>query len=154
MSSGPRIFVGERRRRMMNRRRNQQKGYILIGVLACLSLIMALIAVAMQSALRTRMEVRKHHVVAQTQLLCEAGLQRGLSKWRANSAYVGESWAPSIPEYPGHVAKIEISILDGSSSSPKVQVSAILQKIINGQDSERVQRSERMPIQKKVDLKP
>ena len=122
----------------MNRRRSKRAGYMLVVVLACLSLVMALTIAALQTALRMRREVRKQHLVSQTSLLCESGLARA-SHRHLDTTYTGETWLPPIPELPGKQAEVSIVFLERSATRSRVQVTAVLEDIQN--KNNRVQRT-------------
>lgn len=111
----------------MNRRRTKRTGYMLVVVLACLSLVMALTIAAVKTALRMRREVMKQHLVSQASLLCEAGLTRASNRHRHDPEYSGETWSPLLPELPGKQTEVSIVFLERSSSRSIVQVTAILE---------------------------
>ena len=122
----------------MNRRRTRRTGYLLVAVLACLSLVMALTIAAVQTALRMRREVRKQHIVSQANLLCEAGLSRA-SHRRQDPEYAGETWSPSLLEFPGKQTEVNIVFLERSSTRSLVQVTAVIDDIHT--KNNRVQRT-------------
>ena len=122
----------------MNRRRSKRAGYMLVVVLACLSLVMALTIAALQTALRMRREVRKQHLVSQTSLLCETGLARA-SLRHLDPNYLGETWLPPISELPGKQAEVSIVFLQRSPTRSTVQVTAVLEDIHT--KNNRVQRT-------------
>ncbi len=127
----------------MNRRRMKRAGYMLVVVLACLSLVMALTIAAVQTALRMRREVMKQHLVSQAGLLCEAGITRASFR-HLDPDYSGETWNPLLPELPGKKAEVNIVFLERSSSRSTVQVTAILEDIQT--KNNRVQRSITMSL--------
>ena len=110
----------------MNRGRSNRGGYILVAVLACLSLVLALTLAALQTALRMRREVTKQHVVSQTSLLCETGIARAAYR-QQDPNYLGETWRPLLPELPGKQAEVSIVFLERSSTRSKVQVTAVIE---------------------------
>lgn len=122
----------------MNRRRSKRAGYLLVVVLACLSLVMALTIAALQTALRMRREVRKQHLVSQTNLLCETGLARAAHR-QLDPNYSGETWLPPIPEFPGKQAEVRIVLLERGPTRTTVQVTAVLEDMQT--KNNRVQRS-------------
>ncbi len=122
----------------MNKRRSKRAGYMLVAVLACLSLVMALTIAAVQTALRMRREVRKQHLVSQTSLLCETGLTRAADRQR-DPNYSGETWSPLLPEFPGKRAEVSIVFLERSPNRCMVQVTAVLDDIQT--KNNRVQRT-------------
>ena len=110
----------------MNSRRTKRAGYMLVAVLACLSLVMALTIAAVQTALRIRREVRKQHLVSQASLLCETGLARAAYRQR-DPNYSGETWSPLLPEFPGKQAEVSIVFLERNPTRAMVQVTAVLE---------------------------
>ena len=122
----------------MNRWRKKRSGYMLVAVLACLSLVLALTIAAVQTALRMRREVRKQHFVSQANLLCEAGLTRA-SHRRHDPAYIGETWNPPLPEFPGKQTEVNIVFLERSQARTLVQVTAVIDDIQT--KNNRVQRT-------------
>lgn len=117
----------------MNRRTHKRGGYLLVAVLACLSLVLALVLAALQTALRMRREVLKQHLLSQTALLCENGLARAAVRHQ-NASYAGETWKPSMPELFGKQAKVSIVFLERSPTAAKVQVTAVIEDIQAGRN--------------------
>ena len=99
---------------------------------------MALTVAALQTALRMRREVRKQHLVSQTNLLCETGLARAAHR-HLDPDYAGETWLPPIPEFPGKQAEVNIVFLERSPTRTTVQVTAVLDDIQT--KNNRVQRT-------------
>lgn len=122
----------------MNRRRSKRTGYMLVVVLACLSLVLALTIAALQTALRMRREVRKQHLVAQTSLLCETGLSRAAHR-HLDPNYSGENWTPALPEFPGKQGEVSIVFLERTPTRSTVQVTAVLEDVQT--KNNRVQRT-------------
>ena len=122
----------------MNRQRSKRAGYLLVMVLACLSLVMALTIAALQTALRMRREVRKQHLVSQTSLLCESGMARAAHR-HLDPDYTGETWLPPLPEFPGKQAEVSIVFLERNPTRSTVRVTAVLEDIET--KNNRVQRT-------------
>jgi hypothetical protein len=112
----------------MNKRTHKRGGYMLVAVLACLSLVLALTLAALQTALRMRREVLKQHLLSQTSLLCETGLARAAVRQR-DANYSGETWRPSTPELSGKQVEVSIVFLERRPTSSKVQVTAVIEDI-------------------------
>jgi Tfp pilus assembly protein PilX len=110
----------------MSKRTHKRGGYMLVAVLACLSLVLALTLTALQTALRMRREVIKQHLLSQTSLLCETGVARAAIRQRERD-YSGETWNPSLPELPGKRAEVCIEFLERSPTRTKVQVTAVIE---------------------------
>ena len=123
----------------MNRGRSNRGGYILVAVLACLSLVLALTVAALQTALRMRREVTKQHVVSQTSLLCETGIARAAYR-QHDPNYLSETWRPLLPELPDKHAEVSIVFLERSSTRSKVQVTAVIEDS-QKRNQNRIQRS-------------
>ena len=117
----------------MNKRIYKRGGYMLVAVLACLSLVLALVLAALQTAMRMRREVLKQHLLSQTALLCENGLARAAVRHQ-NAKYAGETWKPSMPERFGKRAEVSIVFLDRSPTGAKVQVTAVIEDIQAGRN--------------------
>ena len=123
----------------MRKGRLNRGGYILVAVLACMSLVLALTLAALQTALRMRREVTMQHLVSQTSLLCETGIARAAYR-QQDPDYLGESWRPLLTELPGKQAEVTIVFLERSSTRTKVQVTAVLEDA-HKRNGNRVQRS-------------
>ena len=123
----------------MRKGRLNRRGYILVAVLACMSLVLALTLAALQTALRMRREVTMQHLVSQTSLLCETGIARAAYR-QQDPDYLGESWRPLLTELPGKQAEVTIVFLERSSTRTKVQVTAVLEDA-QKRNGNRVQRS-------------
>lgn len=123
----------------MRKGRLNRRGYILVAVLACMSLVLALTLAALQTALRMRREVTMQHLVSQTSLLCETGIARAAYR-QQDPDYLGESWRPLLTELPGKQAEVTIVFLERSPTRTKVQVTAVLEDA-QKRNGNRVQRS-------------
>ena len=97
----------------MNRTRSRlrsRRGTVLVGVLACLSVVIAMVMVTVQSSLRGRKQVRQQRQLVQTELLCEAGVKRAIQQWTKSPNYVGEQWTPRLRGTPFESAVVSISV--------------------------------------------
>ncbi len=85
---------------MISRKRSvgirHRAGTVLFCVLACLVVIMTLIATSIQIALRTRQECKNQVHVAQAELCCLAACHRAQNKWKVDPSYVGETWVTNL----------------------------------------------------------
>ncbi|MCY3011177.1 MAG: hypothetical protein NTY42_15330 [Planctomycetota bacterium] len=84
--------------RSRSHRPKARSGIIVLCLLVCLSVVISLLMTSVQTALRSRAEVRNQLRLVQASLLCEAGMQRAISKLKKDSDYRGETWIPSIEE--------------------------------------------------------
>jgi Na+-transporting NADH:ubiquinone oxidoreductase subunit NqrC len=123
----------------MKRKKNKTRdGLVLVCVIACLVVTSALVALAVQSALRGRREARLQLQLRQTELLCEAGVMRATTRLQASIKYAGEQWLPelNLDNYHDAVVEIEVSDVDettseSSASSKKVTVIAKLDSFLD-----------------------
>ena len=131
----------------MNKKNSKSRtGTVLICVLACLGVVIALIMSTVQSSLRGRHEVRLQRQLVQTELLCEAGVQRAVKKLTISPDYLGEKWMPKLGIPSFDLALIEIRT-KASSDDPKtlgVEVVATLATSTESNDS--MQRSHTFTI--------
>ncbi len=108
---------------------NPRSGAILVCVIACLAVSTVLVALSIQSALRSRREVRLQLQLRQTELLCEAGVLRATQQLRDDEAYRGERWSPPIASEIYHSPNVLIEVArnkDDSSSEALIKVVAQL----------------------------
>ncbi|MCE3018150.1 MAG: hypothetical protein ACK56W_10315 [Pirellula sp.] len=84
--------------RSRSHRPKARSGIIVLCLLVCLSVVISLLMTSVQAALRSRMEVRNQLRLVQASLLCDAGLQRAMSKLKKDTDYRGETWSPSIED--------------------------------------------------------
>ena len=87
-----------RAHRSRSHRPKARSGSIVLCLLVCLSVVISLLMTSVQTALRSRAEVRNQLRLVQASLLCDAGLQRAMSKLKKDIDYLGETWSPSIEE--------------------------------------------------------
>lgn len=137
----------------MNRRKtNSREGVVLVCVIACLVVSLALVGLAVQSALRDRRETRLQLQLRQTELLCEAGVMRATKQLNTVENYLGEQWRPKLDLENYHSAIVEIEVtgaeqdnLQTSASAKKVTVVAKLDSYLD-QDGP-MQRSHNFIVQ-------
>jgi type II secretory pathway pseudopilin PulG len=101
---------------MIDRKRKQRSGAALIGVLVAMGLLMAMISITMQGAIRNRREAKKHLLLTQAMWLCDAGLQRAHRKAITDPAYRSEHWQPVLPELNPYTASVQIVVNEGVDS--------------------------------------
>ncbi len=117
---------------MINKQTVKRQGAVLVCVIACLAVSTVLIALSVQTALRSRREVRLQLQLRQTELLCEAGVMRAALKLRDDSSYSGEDWSPELALESYHTAKVRIEVqaisseLSAEKNSRQVTVTAKL----------------------------
>jgi hypothetical protein len=76
------------------RRKNsaRRRGAMLVVALACMAIVMALVGVMLQGALRARRQLHVERDLRQTELLLDAGLDRAAFQLSQSSSYEGETW--------------------------------------------------------------
>ena len=70
----------------------RRRGAMLVVALACLAIVMAIIGVMLQGALRARRQLHVERDLRQVELLLEAGLDRAAFQLASDDAYAGETW--------------------------------------------------------------
>lgn len=82
---------------MKKQRRNERKdraGAVMIVVLACLTIVSALLMLVCRNALTARRETRLRYQMQQTELLLDAGILRARKQIQNSPDYSGETWRP------------------------------------------------------------
>ena len=79
-------------RRTELRQAPRRSGAILVVSLACLAIVMAIVGVMLQGALRARRQLHLERDLRQVELLLEAGLDRAAFQLAGDDAYAGETW--------------------------------------------------------------
>ncbi len=74
------------------RRASRRRGAMLVVALACLAIVMAIVGVMLQTALRARRQLHVERDLRQVELLLEAGVDRAAFGLASDSNYVGETW--------------------------------------------------------------
>ena len=85
------------RRRTPSRRR----GAMLVVALACLAIVMAIVGIMLQGALRARRQLHVERDLRQVELLLEAGLDRAAFQLANDDGYEGETWRIPASELLG-----------------------------------------------------
>lgn len=131
---------------MNNTNSKSRSGTVLICVLACLGVVLAMVMSTLQSSLRGRNEVRMQRQLVQTELLCEAGVQRAVRQIAKSPKYQGEKWMPklSIPSFEFVVVEIRTEESVELPQSIRVEVVATLSTSAVSNDS--MQRSHTFTI--------
>ena len=70
----------------------RRRGAMLVVALACLAIVMAIVGVMLQGALRARRQLHVERDLRQVELLLEAGLDRAASQLAGDDDYAGETW--------------------------------------------------------------
>jgi hypothetical protein len=70
----------------------RRRGAMLVVALACLAIVMAIVGVMLQGALRARRQLHVERDLRQVELLLEAGLDRAAFQLASDDAYAGETW--------------------------------------------------------------
>lgn len=78
--------------RCAERRPAARRGAMLVVALACLAIVMAIVGVMLQGALRARRQLHVERDLRQVELLLEAGLDRAAFQLADDDAYAGETW--------------------------------------------------------------
>ncbi len=128
-------------------RLNPRRGTVLICVLACMGVVIALVLCTTQSSLRGRREVRMQRQLLQTDLLCEAGVQRAKQQFKKSPDYVGEKWTPNLGVTGFQYASIEIRIKQLSVGANQTQAEVIAWLASSEDSTDRMQRSHTFIIQ-------
>lgn len=126
------------RRRTLPRTLSRKRGAVLIAVLVALGLLIVMISVTLQGALRSRREVRNQLILTQTNWLCDAGLQRAIRAVRKNAAYDGELWSPQLSEQNIFGASVHISVETRSQSK---HIRVVAEIAIRNSEHQRMRRS-------------
>lgn len=79
-------------RREDRRQAPRRRGAMLVVALACLAIVMAIIGVMLQGALRARRQLHVERNLRQVELLLEAGLDRAAFQLAGEDDYAGETW--------------------------------------------------------------
>ena len=74
------------------RRASRRRGAMLVVALACLAIVMAIIGVMLQGALRARRQLHVERDLRQVELLLEAGIDRAAFQLASDGGYGGETW--------------------------------------------------------------
>lgn len=74
------------------RHTSRRRGAMLVVALACLAIVMAIIGVMLQGALRARRQLHVERDLRQVELLLEAGLDRAAFQLDSDDDYAGETW--------------------------------------------------------------
>jgi type II secretory pathway pseudopilin PulG len=127
-------------------RKEPRYGTVLICVLACLGIVIALVLSMIQSSLRGRHEVRMQRQLLQTELLCEAGVQRAVHKYSSSRDYVGERWSPKLGIPSFQYVAVEIRIKPTSSGASQIQAEVVASLASSEDSNDRMQRSHTFTI--------
>jgi type II secretory pathway pseudopilin PulG len=110
-----------------------RSGVVLICVIACLAVASVLVALAVQSSLRSRREARLQLQLRQTELLCEAGVMRAAKQVAKAQNYSGEQWRPDLNLENYHDAIVEIVVNDlepdAQQSQPNSKQATVVAKL-------------------------
>ena len=126
---------------MNNKNPKSRSGTVLICVLACLGVVIALVMSTVQSSLRGRREVRLQRQLVQTELLCEAGVQRAVKKLTISPDYHGEKWMPKLGITSFAFVLIEIRTKASSDDPRSLRVEVIATLATSTESNDSMQRS-------------
>ena len=127
-----------RTHRSRSHRPKQRSGIIVLCLLVCLSVVISLLMTSVQTALRSRMEVRNQLRLVQASLLCDAGLQRAMTKLKKDIDYRGETWIPSVGETSFKMTDVTIHV---SGNELERTIDVVVQLKNSDQASDLIQRS-------------
>ena len=127
-----------RAHRSRSHRPKARSGIIVLCLLVCLSVVISLLMTSVQTALRSRAEVRNQLRLVQASLLCDAGLQRAMSKLKKDIDYLGETWSPSIEEASFTKTVVTIRV---SEKEYERTIDAVVQLRSSDAASDLIQRS-------------
>ena len=131
----------------MNKKNSKSRsGTVLICVLACLGVVIALVMSTVQSSLRGRREVRLQRQLVQTELLCEAGVQRAVKKLTISPDYHGEKWMPKLGITSFAFVLIEIRTKASSDDPRSLRVEVIATLATSTESNDSMQRSHTFTI--------
>ena len=131
----------------MNKKNSKSRsGTVLICVLACLGVVIALVMSTVQSSLRGRREVRLQRQLVQTELLCEAGVQRAVKKLTISPDYNGEKWMPKLGITSFDFVLIEIRTKASSDDPKSLRVEVIATLATSTESNDSMQRSHTFTI--------
>ena len=131
---------------MNNKNPKSRSGTVLICVLACLGVVIALVMSTVQSSLRGRHEVRLQRQLVQTELLCEAGVQRAVKKLTISPDYHGEKWMPKLGITSFAFVLIEIRTKASSDDPRSLRVEVIATLATSTESNDSMQRSHTFTI--------
>lgn len=118
-----------------------RSGTVLICVLACLGVVITLVMTTIQSSLRGRLEVRMQRQLIQTELLCEAGVQRAVRQFGKSQKYQGETWLPKLGTRSFENAMVEIRLEPSEEDAQSKHVEVIATLATTADSHDRMQRS-------------
>lgn len=118
-----------------------RSGAVLICVLACLGIVITLVMTTVQSSLRGRREVRMQRQLIQTEILCEAGVQRAVRQFGKSKDYKGETWLPNLGNQSFENATIEIRIGPSQEDTQSMRVEVIASLASTADSNDGMQRS-------------
>ena len=110
---------------MNNTNTKARSGAVLICVLACLCVVIAMVMSTLQSSLRGRKEVRQQRQLLQTELLCQAGVQRAVRQMAMSAKYQGETWTPKLEIPSFEFVVVEIRTEDSVESPKSIRVEVV-----------------------------
>jgi hypothetical protein len=107
--------------------RPSRSGTLVVYALVSMAIVAALLGNSVKSALRIRQWTRQQLQLVQTQVLCDAGVQRAVSNLRNDEDYAGETWLPDMSEAGWHAAEVAIHVAPlREGSSRRIHVTARL----------------------------
>ena len=118
-----------------------RSGTVLICVLACLGIVITLVMTTVQTSLRGRREVRMQRQLIQTELLCEAGVQRAVRQFGKWQEYKGETWLPKLGTRSFENAIIEIRIGPSQQDAQSMRAEVVATLASTADSHDRMQRS-------------
>ena len=80
------------RRKPQNKTHHNNRGVVLICVVACLAIATLLLAAMVKRTLLTKRQIRTERHVRQAEWLVQAGAERAAFRLASDDEYTGESW--------------------------------------------------------------
>ena len=111
----------------MNQLRRNNRGMILILVLACLAVASMLMITGVKMMLASHRVARSLAWSTQAQWLAESGLERAKAQLAVDPKYLGETWNIPADVFGGHdagIVKIEIKLDAGRANRRMVSAEA------------------------------
>ena len=102
-----------------------RRGAMLVVALACLAIVMAIIGVMLQGALRARRQLHVERDMRQVELLLEAGLDRAASQLARGDDYAGETWQIPASDLLGHGDGEVVIVAERSGDAEPWQVRVV-----------------------------
>jgi type II secretory pathway pseudopilin PulG len=98
---------------------------MLVVALACLAIVMAIIGMMLQGALRARRQLHVERDLRQAELLLEAGIDRAAFQLADDDDYAGETWQIPASDLLGHGDGEVVIVAERSGDAEPWQVRVV-----------------------------